>query len=258
MPLYALRTPGSAAIPGAPKIDYSNAEDEVANTPSIKFWPALAPYGAKNGVIIDRVEQFAIPSYGSSNALANFVTMINGKTGYKVNAIAQALGMNPFNTAGSFTIGCVCADQLAFGSLSTGAETDPIAPWGIYSNLGGTGLITTAFGNLKTVESVSNTWAKKLSATKLTAVVLIFDRGLGRISIRYDGVEMWTSTANADLVKAVGLKPELNMGALRIAGQSTDATRPMQSNAFAAFGTALAGTELASLEKMLLEAAAAA
>lgn len=256
MALYALRTPGSASIPGATKIDYSISEEEVANFPSLKFWPALFPAGAKNGIVIDRVELFAIPSYGSSNALANFVTMINGKTGYKVNAIAQALGMNPFVTSGSFTIGCVCADQLALGSLTSGAAADALAPWGIYSNFSGTGAIAANFGTLAISEGTSGAWAKKLSATKLTAVVLIFDRALGRISIRYDGVEMWSYTN--DLVKTIGLKPELNMGALRVAGQSVDATRPMQSNAFAAFGTALAGAELASLEKMLLEAAAAA
>ncbi|MDH1548594.1 hypothetical protein [Pseudomonas juntendi] len=256
MPLYALRTPGSASVPGAPKIDYSQAEDEVVNIPSIKFWPCLAPYGAKSGVVLDRVEQFAIPSYGSSNALANFVTMVNGKTGYKVTAIAQALGMNPFVNSGSFTIGCVCADQLAFGSLTSGAASDASAPWGVYSNLAGSGAIVANFGTLALSEATSGAWAKKLSATKLTAVVLIFDRNLGRISIRYDGVEMWSYTN--DLVKTIGLKPELNMGALRVAGQSSDATRPMVSNAFTAFGSALAGTELASLEKMLIEAAAAA
>lgn len=256
MPLYALRTPGSASVPGAPKIDYSQAEDEVVNIPSIKFWPCLAPYGAKSGVVIDRVEQFAIPSYGSSNALANFVTMVNGKTGYKVNAIAQALGMNPFVTSGSFTIGAVCAEHLGFGSLSAGAASDAIAPWGIYSNSGGSGVVAGNFGTLALAEATSTAWPKKLSATKLTAVVLIFDRALGRITIRYDGVEMW-SYVN-ELVKTIGLKPELNMGALRVAGQATDATRPMVSNAFTAFSGALSGAELNSLEKMLLEAAAAA
>lgn len=256
MPLYALRTPGSASVPGAPKVDYSQAEDEVANIASIKYWPCLAPYGAKNGVIIDRMEQFAIPSYGASNALTNFVTMVNGKTGYKVNAIAQALGMTPFSTVGSFTIGCVCADQLALGSLSSGAAGDALAPWGIYSNLSGSGLIVCNFGTLAISESVSGAWPKKLSAAKLTAFVLIFDRTLGKISIRYDGVEMWNYTN--DVVKTLGLKSELNMGALRVAGQPNDATRPMVSNAFTAFNTALSGTELASLEKMLLEAAAVA
>lgn len=256
MALYALRTPGSASVPGAPKIDYSQAEDEVVNIPSIKFWPCLAPYGAKGGVVLDRVEQFAIPSYGSSNALANFVTMVNGKTGYKVNAIAQALVMNPFVTSGSFTIGLVCADHLAFGSTTAGATSDNPAPWGMYSNNGGSGAVAANFGTLAVSEATSGAWPKKLSATKLTAVVLIFDRNLGRISIRYDGVEMWSYTN--DLVKTVALMPELNMGALRVAGTSSAASRQMTSNAFAAFNTALAGTELASLEKMLLEAAAAA
>lgn len=256
MPLYALRTPGSASVPGAPKIDYSQAEDEVVNIPSIKFWPCLAPYGAKSGVVIDRVEQFAIPSYGSSNALANFVTMVNGKTGYKVNAIAQALGMNPFVTSGSFTIGAVCAEHLCFGSLSAGAASDAIAPWGIYSNSGGSGTVVGNFGTLALAEATSSAWPKKLSATKLTAVVMIFDRTLGRITIRYDGVEMWRY--DNELVKTIGLKPELNMGTLRVAGQATDATRPMVSNAFTAFSGALSGAELTSLEKMLLEAAAAA
>lgn len=254
MPLYALRTPGSASVPGAPKVDYSQAEDEVANIASIKYWPCLAPYGAKNGVIVDRMEQFAIPSYGASNALANFVTMVNGKTGYKVTAIAQGLGMNPFSTAGSFTIGCVCADQLAFGSLTAGAAGDALAPWGIYSNFGGNGSIAANFGTLAISEGTSGAWPKKLVATKLTAVVLIFDRSLGRISIRYDGVEMWSYTN--DVVKTIGLRSELNMGALRVAAASADATRPMVSNAFAAFGSALSGTELASLEKMLIEATA--
>lgn len=256
MTLYALRTPGSASIPGAPKVDYTQAEDEVVNIPSIKYWPALAPYGAKTGIIIDRVEQFAIPSYGASNANAHFVIMINGKLGYRTTSIAQSLGMNPFNTAGSFTIGCVCAEQLIIGSLTPGAAADAIAPWGVLSNISGSGLIRMDFGTLSAVEAVSGAWTKKLSATKLTAVVLIFDRALGRISMRYDGVEMWSITNDA--VKTIGLRPELNMGAMRLAGQSADAARSMQSNAFAAFGTALAGAELASLEKMLLEAAAAA
>ncbi|WP_060495185.1 hypothetical protein [Pseudomonas sp. GTC 16482] len=256
MALYALRTPGSASVPGAPKIDYSQSEDEVVNIPSIKFWPCLAPYGAKGGVILDRVEQFAIPSYGSSNALANFVTMVNGKTGYKVNAIAQALTMTPFVTSGSFTVGLVCAEHLAFGSTSAGLNSDNPAPWGMYSNAGGSGLVTANFGTISVAETTSNGWPKKLSATKLTAVVLIVDRNLGRISIRYDGVEMWSYTN--DLVKTIGLMPELNMGVIRVANTGSAASRQMTSNAFSAFNTALAGTELASLEKMLLEAAAAA
>lgn len=256
MSLYALRTPGSASIPGAPKIDYSTAEEEVANIASIRFWPALFPAGAKSGIVIDRMELFAIPSYGSSNAGANFVNMVNNKVGYKVNTIAQALGMNPFATSGSFTIGCVCAEHLAFGSLSAGAKDDPLAPWGIFSDSTGTGVITASFGGITLANVTSATWAKKLSATKLTSVVLIFDRTQGKISIRYDGVEMWSYLG--DIVKTVGLLPELNMGALRVAGQANAASRQMVSNAFAVFGGALAGTELASLEKMLLEHAAAA
>ncbi|MCE0871057.1 MULTISPECIES: hypothetical protein [Pseudomonas] len=248
--------PGSQSVPGYPKLDVTDAELDVANIPSLKYWPGLFDWDVSEGVISDRMNDVVIPSYAASVPANNFVTLPNGKKGYKVNAVAQALAMPVFNTGGSFTIGCVCDLQVGFGSLSVAsANTDAPAPWYIYSDLAGSGAITASFGNVVIAQSTSAAWPQKLSSTKLTALVLIFDRDAGKISVRYNGVEMWSYTNAA--VKNLSLFTELYMGALRVAGASAQvATRPMASNAFTAFEAALSGTELAALERMLLEAAA--
>lgn len=256
MPRSILYFPGSQSIPGYPKLDVSEAEIEVANIPSLRYWPGLNDWDLTGAAILDRMTDAAVATYGPSVPSAQIVTMVNGKKGYKTTALANALTLPVFNTAGSFTVGCVCDVQLGLGSISAAAaETDVPAPWVIYSNFGGSGLIAAAFGDLKISEAISGAWPQKLSAAKLTAFVLIFDRVLGKISIRYNGVEMWSYTN--DKVKTISLMPELNLGAVKVAGSATAVTgRAMSSNAFAAFESALSGAELASLEKMLMAAAA--
>lgn len=251
-----LTFPGSASVAGFPKLDVSQAEIDVANIEGRRHWPGLFDWDVSTGVILDRITDAVIPTYGASVPSANFVTMVNGKKGYKVNALAQALTMGSFDTAGSFTIGLVCDLHLGLGSITQGLTTDNLAPWVIYSNAAGSGAITVNIGPITVSETTSGGWPQKLSSTKLTAFVMIYDRAIGRISIRYNGAEMWSVTNEA--WKALGLMPELNMGAVRVAGASTSVvSRAMSSNAFVAFESALSGDNLIALEKMLMEAAAA-
>lgn len=261
MARFALTFSGAASVPGFPKADFSEAELAVANVAGLRYWPGLFDWDVASGVLLDRMTDAVIPTYGTSTPANNFATMINGKKGYKVNALAQALTMPTFATAAGFTIGLVCDLHLALGSITaglagTGLPTDPAAPWVIYSDAGGNGAITANFGPVGVAGNVSINWPQKLSATKLTAVVLIVDRALGKISIRYNGTEMWNYTNES--VKTLSLMPEVNMGAVRVAGTGTSVvSRVMTSNAFVAFERALSGSDLSSLERLLLEAAAA-
>lgn len=253
-----LTFPGSTPVPGMPKLDVTEAEIAVANILGLKHWPGLNDWDVSTGVILDRMTDGVIPSYGLSQPGANFVTMVNGKKGYKINALANTLTMPGFDTSGSFTVGCVCGMDLTFGSFTeTELNTSVPAPWGIYSDVSPTGLVSLVFGTIAIASSVAATWPIKLSADRLTAVVIVFDRGAGKLSIRYNGIEMYSSTVAA--IKTVSLHKELMMGGMRTAGTGRAiATRAMSTNAFAAFETALKGDDLISLEAMLLEAAAAA
>lgn len=257
MPRSILTFPGSASVPGLPKLDVSEAEINVANIAGLRHWPGLFEWDVTTGAVLDRVTDGVIPSYGVSQPGANFVTMANGKKGYKVSALANALNM-PLETAGSFTVGCVCGIDLSFGSVSESElNTSVPAPWGVYSDLTPTGQTTWVFGSISIASSVSGAWPIKLAADKLTAVVVIFDRGAGKLSIRYNGVEMYSSTVAA--IKTVSLHKELMLGGMRTAGTGRAiSTRPMSTNAFAAFEAALKGEDLIAFEAMLLEAAAAA
>ncbi|QDY40293.1 hypothetical protein CHR26_15640 [Pseudomonas putida] len=241
-----------------PKLDISEAEINVANIAGLKHWPGLFEWDVASGVVVDRMNDGVIPTYGVAQPGANFVPMVNGKKGYKINALANTLIMPGFDTSGSFTIGCVCGIDLTFGSITeTELNTSVPAPWGIYSDVSPTGQISAVFGSISIASSVSATWPVKLSADKLTAVVIIFDRAAGKLSIRYNGIEMYSSTVAA--IKTVSMHKELMLGGMRTAGIGRAiATRPMVSNAFAAFETALKGDDLIALEAMLLEAAAAA
>lgn len=259
MQLYALNFPGSASVPGMPQKDYSDAEGEVANIASLKRWPGLFEWDVSTGAILDRNTAAVIPSYGVSQPSAKFVTLPNGKRGYQTVALADTL-IPAFSTTGSFTIGCTCAIALAFGSYAeTELNTSVPAPWGVYSDVSPTGLVTMVFGPISVASSVANAWPIKLAADKMTAVVLIFDRTAGTLTVRYNGQQMYQL---ADVrIKTMVLHNELMIGGQRIANNGTSraiATRPLTSNAFAAFESALSGTELASLEKMLMEAAASA
>lgn len=249
--------PGSQSVPGYPKLDVSEAEIEVANIPSLKYWPGLFDWDVADGSIRDRMTDVVIPPRGVSVPDAQFVTMINGKKGYKATYAANALSMPSFNTAGSFTVGCVCDLHLCLGSVAAAdSPTSVPAPWVIYSAVGGSGAISVAIGNIVVAETTSAAWPQKLSATALTAFVLIVDRTLGKISIRYNGVEMWSYTNAA--VKTISLLPELNMGAIKVAGAGTVVVgRAMTTNAFAAFESALTAAELKSFETMLMAASAA-
>lgn len=148
--------------------------------------------------------------------------------------------------------------DLTFGSLTeTELNTSVPAPWGVYSDVSPTGQTSWVFGSISIASSVSGTWPIKLASDKLTAVVIVFDRGAGKLSIRYNGSEMYTSTVAA--IKTVSLHKELMLGGMRVAGAGRAiSTRPMSTNAFAAFETALKGEDLRALESMLLESAAAA
>ncbi|BAW23947.1 MULTISPECIES: hypothetical protein [Pseudomonas] len=258
MPRSILTFPGSASVPGLPKLDVSEAEINVANIAGLKHWPGLFDWDVASGSILDRVTDGVIPSYGVSQPGANFVTMVNGKKGYKINALANTLVMPGFDTSGSFTVGCVCGIDLTFGSFTeTELNTSVPAPWGMYSDVSPTGQISAVFGSISIASSVSATWPIKLAADKLTAVVIIFDRGAGKLSIRYNGIEMYANTVAA--IKTVSMHKELMMGGMRTAGTGRAiSTRAMSTNAFAAFETALKGEDLIALESMLLEAAAAA
>lgn len=257
MPRSILTFPGSASVPGMPKLDVSEAEINVANIAGLKHWPGLFDWDVDSGSILDRVTDGVIPSYGISQPGANFATMVNGKKGYKINGLANTLNM-PFDTSGSFTVGCVCGIDLTFGSITeTELNTSVPAPWGVYSDVSPTGQTSWVFGSISIASSVSGTWPIKLAADKLTAVVLIFDRVAGKLSIRYNGAEMYSSTVAA--IKTVSMHKELMLGGMRRSGAGLAiSTRAMSTNAFAAFETALKGEDLVAFESMLLEAAAAA
>lgn len=257
MPRSILTFPGSKSVPGAQKLDITPNEIYVANIPSLKVWPGLFEWDVASGTILDRVTDKVIPSYGVSLPSANFATMINGKRGYRINALAQTL-MSEFNTSGSFTVGGVFDLQATFGSYSeTTANTSVPAAWGLYSNASGTGLVSVFFGSLAVSETTSATWPIKLAANRLTAIVIVFDRTLGRISIRYNGIEMWSFTGDA--VRSVSLLNELIMGAVRVAGTGRDLVpRAFTTNAFAGFESALVGDDLTAFENVLLQAAASA
>lgn len=257
MPRSIVTFPGSASVPGMPKLDISQAEIAVANIPTLKHWPGLFDWDVSTGVVLDRFTDGVIPSYGVSQPSAKFTTMVNGKKGYTIGALADTLVMPGFDTAKSFTVGCVCGLNLTFGSITETTNTSDVpAPWGIYSDVSPTGLVTMVFGTIAIASSVAATWPAKLAADKLTAVVLIFDRVAGTLTVRYNGVQMYTAT-NA-LIKTVSLHKELMFGGMRTAGAGRAiATRAMSSNAFVAFEGALAGAELLSVERMLMEAIAA-
>lgn len=246
--------PGSVSVPGYPKLDCTASEIEVANIASLKYWPGLNDWDVPDGLITDRLNDAVIATYGATTPANQFVTMpANGKKGYKVTTMANALVMPGLNTAGSFTVGLVCGAQLALGSIVAGLAADTLAPWTIYTDIGGSGVITYAIGY---VSGTSGAWpVPKLNDAKLTSVVLIVDRVLGKITFRFDGVEAYTYT-NAN-VKTLGLLPEINMGVIKVAGAGTPiATRTLTTNAFAAFESALSGAELKSFESMLMAAAA--
>lgn len=251
--------PGSASVPGMPKLDVSEAEIAVSNIQGLKHWPGLFDWDVAKGVVRDRVTDATIPSYGVSQPGAHFVNMVNGKKGYKITALAQALNMPGFDTDGSFTVGGVFDLHASFGSISeAAANTSVPAPWGLYSNSSGTGLVSVYFGTIAVAETVSATWPTRLAADKLTVLVIVFDRVAGKISIRYNGTEVWSYTNN--LVKTIKLLKELTMGAVRVAGTGRDVVpRAFATNAFAAFEyKALEGGDLTAFENMLFEAAAAA
>lgn len=259
---YVVQFPGSVSAQGMQKIDQTPAELDVANIASLRHVPGLNEWDTVDG-FKDRNTDNPIASYGVANAQANYVIMINGKRGYKVTTSAQGLTMPVFNTAGSFTIACVADVQLAFGSITEGLATPPVtvpatpAPWNVYSNLGGSGAITVNFGNQSISEATTGAWPKKLSAAKLTAVTMIFDRAAGKLTFRYDQVEIGSITNEA--LKTITVMPEVNMGIVRVAGAGAAiATRPMVTNTFLAFESALAGEELAAVERMTMAAAAAA
>lgn len=260
MPRSVLTFPGSKSVPGAQKLDVTPNEIYVANIPSLKMWPGLFEWDVASGTILDRVTDKVIPSYGVSLPSANFATMINGKRGYKINALAQTL-MGDFNTTGSFTVGGVFDLHSTFGSYTeTAANNSVPAAWGLYSNAGGSGLISAFFGTIAVAETVSANWPIKLAANRLTAIVIVFDRTLGEISIRYNGIQMWKSTpAQAETVKGISLLNEIIMGAVRVYGVGRDLVpRVFTTNAFAAFESALVGDDLTAFENLLLQAAASA
>lgn len=256
MPRSILTFPGSASVPGMTPLDVSDAEIHVSNIASLKHWPGLFDWDVSEGVILDRNTDAVIQSYGVSQPATKFTTMINGKRGYTIGALADTLVMPSFDTSGSFTVGCVCGLHLTFGSYTeTELNTSVPAPWGIFSDTSPTGLVSIVFGTISIASSVAATWPIKLSTDKLTAVVITFDRPAGKLSVRYNGVEMYSRT---DVSKTVSLHRELMMGGMRVAGTGRAiSTRPMATNAFVAFESALAGQDLVSLERLLLTAAAA-
>lgn len=248
--------PGSETVPGYPLLDVTEKEIAAANINGLRHWPGLFDWDVSGGYILDRITDQKIATIGNVNPSTKFTTMSNGKKGYSVSSANDALSM-PLVTTGSFTIGVVCGKDLAFGSASiTESTTSNPTSWGLYSDFGGSGSIVLNVGDVGLQASVSALWAKKLSDAALTAVVFMFDRVSGSASIRYDGIEMWKTTSAS--LKTMSLAAEVFLGAVRVAGPSAAlAFRGVKTNAFVAVERALIGSELASLEGMLIEAASA-
>lgn len=246
--------PGSETIPGYPSLDVTENEISVANIDKLRHWPGLFEWDVASKLILDRMTDQPISTIGSVDPSQNFFTMSNGKKGYKVQTVNSALQM-AFDTSGSFTIGVVAGKDLAFGSTSvTASTTSSPTSWGLYSAFDGSGSIALAFGDVNVQNSASSLWPKSLTDASLTAVVLIFDRAAGKMSLRYNGVEMWSSSSAS--IKTMVLSPEMSLGGIRVAGSGAVlSSRQVTTNAFVAIEKALSGDDLTSLENMLAESA---
>ncbi|WP_349616228.1 hypothetical protein [Azotobacter salinestris] len=257
-----LHFPGTKSIPGYPTLDVSEAEIEVANIPSLAYWPGLFDWdinGDDSG-FLDRVTDAPCPVTGAVSISSGFSESVNGEQMYYINVSDNALRI-PLDTSGSFTVGMVVGmDAVSanagytFGSYSpTPSNADVPAPWWISSGTGE--LLGKASGSFGGVGLPAGNHVGQIpDSSALAALVFVFDRQAGSAYIRINGVEV--SRVTNDALKTVQLFNELSVGAIMVAGGASLSIRKGHLGAVAAFTDKLSGAELASLEAMLAEVAA--
>jgi hypothetical protein len=250
-----LSFPGTAAVPGNPLIDVSEAEIAVCNIDGLVYWPGMAAWDVppSKDKFLDRVDDAVCPTFGAVDVSTSFAVSANGKSVYNVAGVNHCPIDPDFSSAGSFTVGVVVRDFCGFGSYG-----DPTLGAGSSWYISSENSVSADTGKLRfSLGDISGTYGqylgRPLAAAYLTPIVFIVDRATGTVTIRANGAVAFTAV-NPNISTKLLLNG-LRFGAV-VSATNAHVSKYGHYAAAIAFNRVLAGDDLAALERMLAEVAA--
>lgn len=223
--------------PNLPKLGLSKEELELATIQSITLWPALHPWGINeaNSGFKDRLFDNELLTFNSTAVSTRFFAAGDGADAYNIQNTDMVIATTNFDDSGSFTIALLVADECGFGSINLVDER-----WYVSSN-GGKLRFEIAGNGIGTYDQYNG---PLLTAEEFKPVLFIVDKGLGIVTLRVDGQDVF----QLDIDKEEVQPGELQIGRI-------NAGTPQQRNGFyraaIAFNEALSPSEITTVENYL-------
>lgn len=217
----------------------------VAQLPSIAYWPALETWGvADNGYQFKDMLTDDLHYVGDENTsitLSDYVisSEVDGNSIYNIVGNVNKLIVDDFDSSGSFTIAGVFGKNVGFGSINS----DSGLWWLRTSGSGDTdGMIRYSVAGVTTdYEDYTGTL---IEDDTLTPVIFTLDRDRGEVYLIVDGVKQLVNSIDSD----VSVLSELQVGVIN---PGADAVIAQYMRGFMVFNKAITGSSLTKLQAYL-------
>lgn len=223
--------------PNLPRLGLTKEELELASIQSISLWPALHLWGVNdaNTGFRDRLFDDELLSISSTSVDTRFFQAVDGLQAYSIQNSSMVLATTDFDDSGSFTVALLVAAECGFGSINL---VD--GRWYVASN-GGKLRFEVAGAGIGSYEQYNG---PLLTAEEFKSIIFIVDKGLGTVTLRVDGQNVFELDIDKDKVQP----GELQIGRI-------NAATPQQRNGFyravVTFNDALSSAEISTLEAYL-------